>query len=109
MLTDGLRALYGYNHWATERVLDVAAGITPEQWLTPGNAGRGSVRDTLVHLVSAQMRWLAWWDGSRSAEEAYLVRLNPADYPDLASVRAVWTTSDQAIRSFVDGLSDADA
>lgn len=109
MLIEAMRELYGYNHWATERVLDAAAGLTPEQWLAPGTAGRGSVRDTLVHLVSAQMRWLAWWDGSHSPEEAYRIVLDPTDYPDLATVRAVWTESDQAIRAFVDGLSDVDA
>jgi uncharacterized damage-inducible protein DinB len=109
VLTEVLRALYDYNHWATERVLDTAAQLTPEQWLALGTAGRGSVRDTLVHLVSAQNRWLAWWDGSHSAEDANRLRLDPTDYPDLAAVRAVWAASDEAIQAFVNGLSDAEA
>jgi uncharacterized damage-inducible protein DinB len=109
MLTEVLRALYDYNHWATEIVLDTAAKLAPEQWLAPGTAGRGSVRDTLVHLVSAQNRWLAWWDGSHSAEDANRIRLDPADYPDLAAVRTAWAASDEAIRAFVARLSEADA
>lgn len=109
MLTEVLRALYDYNRWATETVLNAAERLTPEQWLEPGIAGQGSVRDTLVHLVSAQNRWLAWWDGSHSPEDAYRIRLNPADYPDLAAVRAAWMASDQAIRAFVDELGEAAA
>jgi uncharacterized damage-inducible protein DinB len=108
MHADAFRELYHYNHWATEQVLDAASGLTQEQLLAPGTAGRGSIRDTLVHLVSAQMRWLAWWDNTHSAEEAYLIHLNEADYPDLASVRAVWTESDRSLRAFVDSLTDAD-
>jgi uncharacterized damage-inducible protein DinB len=108
MLADALRELYNYNHWATERVLEAASGLTQEQLLAPGTAGRGSVRDTLVHLISAQLRWLAWWDNSHSAEEAQRIRLDPADYPDFASVRAIWTESDRALRTFVDSLTDAD-
>jgi uncharacterized damage-inducible protein DinB len=108
MLAEALRALYDYNHWATEMVLDTAAKLTPEQWLAPGNAGRGSIRDTLVHLVSAQKRWLAWWDGSHTPEQAYAILLDPADYPNLDSVRAVWTGSDEALRAFAESLSDTD-
>lgn len=108
MLIEALGELYGYSHWATERVLDAAAGLTPEQWLAPGGAGRGAIRDTLVHLISVQMRWLAWWDGSRTVEEAYRISLNPAGYPDLAAVRAAWTTSDTAIRAFVDARRQVD-
>jgi uncharacterized damage-inducible protein DinB len=109
MLTEALRAMYGYNRWATERMLEAAAGLTPEQWLAPGVAGRGSVRDTLVHLISAQRSWLAWWDGSLPPDQAYGLSLDPGEFPDLAAVRAVWTTVDRATRAFVDGLSDSEA
>src|SRR5262249_43830439 len=106
MLAKALCDLYGYNHWATERVLDAAAKLMPEEWLAPGNAGRGSIRDTLVHMISAQKRWLAWWDGSLTPERAYSTVLDLADYPDVESVRGIWTESDQAMRAFAEALSD---
>lgn len=108
MLVEALRALYGYNRWATERVLGVAEQLTPEQWLAPGSAGRGSVRDTLVHLVSTQRSWLAWWDGSLPPDEAYRLSLDPADFPNPAAVRAALAAVDQATQAFLDGLSAAD-
>jgi uncharacterized damage-inducible protein DinB len=108
MLAAALHTLYEYNRWATRRLLEVAERLTPEQLHTPGNAGHGSVRDTLLHLISVQRSWLAWWDGSLSAEEAYRLTLDPADFPDLAALRTAWETVDQATQAFVAGLKDED-
>ena len=107
-MLETLRAMYGYNRWATERLLDASANLTREQWLAPGNAGRGSVRDTLVHAISAQRSWLGWWDGSVPADQRTRLRLDPTEFPDLAAVRAIWATVDLATRTFLDGLTDAD-
>ena len=84
MFVEALRALYGYNRWATERVLEAAAGLSPDQLLAPGTAGHGSIRDTLVHLIAAQRGWLSWWNGSLTAKEAIALRPDPADLSDLA-------------------------
>ena len=81
MFAEALRALYGYNRWATERVLQAAAGLNPDQLLMPGTAGHGSIRDTLVHLIATQRGWLSWWNGSLTAQEAIALRPDPADFP----------------------------
>lgn len=109
MLTESLRTMYGYNRWAMERVLEASARVTPEQFLTPGGAGQGSVRDTLVHVLASQQGWLTWWEGSLSVEEIFRHRLLPADFPDVAAVRAAWAASEQRTQAFVGGLSDANA
>jgi uncharacterized damage-inducible protein DinB len=108
MLAATLRTLYGYNHWATERLLEVAKQLTPEQLHAPGSAGHGSVHNTLLHLVNTQKSWLAWWDGSLSAEEAYRLTLNPTDFPDLAALRTIWEEVEQATQAFVSSLTDED-
>jgi len=107
MLIDAVRSLYRFNHWATERVLIAAEGLTPEQWLRPGTAGQGSIRDTLAHQIRAQKGWLAWWDGSLSAEEAYAIRLNATELPDLPALRAAWSEVERATQSFIGRLNDA--
>ena len=109
MLAETLRTLYGYNRWATERVLAAADRLTSEQLDVPGGAGRGSVRETLIHLISTQRGWLSWWDGSLSADEAYQFRLDPADLPDVAAVRTAWEAVEQQTESFIAGLDDAGA
>jgi uncharacterized damage-inducible protein DinB len=108
MLAGTLRTLYGYNRWATQRLLEVAERLTPEQLHTPGDAGHGSVHNTLLHLIDVQQSWLAWWDGSLSAEEAYRLTLDPADFPDLATLYAAWEKVEKATQAFVSDLSDED-
>ncbi len=108
MIADAVRDLYSYSRWATELVLDAAEKLTPEQLHTPGTAGHGSVRDTLVHLMRAQKGWLSWWDGSLSAADAYHLRWDPADYPDVAALRSLWASLEAQTQAFVGGLTDAD-
>jgi len=108
MLIEALRTSYDYNHWATGRILDVAAALTPEQLNAPGNAGHGSIRETLLHQVSTQQSWVSWWDGSLSLGEALAYRLDPAAYPDLAALRAAWESVEAQTFRFLDGLTDED-
>ncbi|MCM8747917.1 DinB family protein [Thermomicrobiaceae bacterium CFH 74404] len=108
MLVEVIRTLYSYNRWATERVLDAAGRLTPEQLHAPGEAGHGSIHNTLLHIISTQRSWLSWWDGSLSPEEAYRFRLNPTDYPDLLSLRRAWEELERDTAAFVSRLSDDD-
>ena len=107
-MIEAIRALYDYCGWATERILDAAALLLPEQWLALGSAGRGSARDTLVHVISAQRGWLAWWNGSLPADVAYQHVLDPAQFPDPPAVRVVWSSVEHATRLFLDELTEAD-
>jgi uncharacterized damage-inducible protein DinB len=109
MLAEALRTLYGYNRWATERVLEVTSRLASEQLNAPGTAGHGSVRETLLHMLDTHRGWLSWWDGSLSAEDAYNLQTNAADYPDLEAVRGLWESIEAQTQAYVAGLSDADA
>lgn len=103
MLLEGIPTLYEHNRIATERVLDTAEGLTEEQWLAPQTAGRGSIRDTLVHLVSGMRGWLASWEGAANPGQP-----DPEGYPDVASVRAFFREVDVASQEFLKGLADTD-
>lgn len=108
MFADALKRLYAYNQWATGRVLEAAAPLTPEQLHAPGQAGHGSMRDTLLHLLNTHRGWLSWWDGSRSAEEAYSLQADPADFPDIEALRAFWVEISRQTDAFVSGLQGDD-
>jgi uncharacterized damage-inducible protein DinB len=109
VLADALRTLYGYTEWATGRLLEAAEHLTPEQLHRPGSAGHGSVRDTLLHLMRTQRSWLSWWDGSLPADEAYALALDPAAYPDVGALRALWADVARQTRAFTAGLTDREA
>ena len=90
MLNEALRTMFEYDRWATGRLLDVAEALTPEQLNLPGNAGRGSIRETLIHLIMVQKRWRVLWDGSMALDEALSFQVDANDYPDIPNVRALW-------------------
>jgi uncharacterized damage-inducible protein DinB len=108
VFADALRTLYGYNAWANERVLDATTRLTSAQLLEPGQAGHGSVRDTLVHQLRTHRGWLSWWDGSLPPEQAYGLRMDPADFPDVTALRAAWEAIKRQTEAFVSGLTDED-
>jgi uncharacterized damage-inducible protein DinB len=102
MKTDLIRTFYEYNTWANERILTTAARLTNEQFVAPGSASFSSVRDTLVHTMWAQWNWLLRWRGEPNAP-----RFEPAEYADVAAVRARWDAIDSETHAFVARTDDA--
>ena len=103
MLIEAIQALYEHNRIGTEIVLDTAEKLTKEQWLADQSAGRGSIRDTLVHLTSGMRGWLASWEGKPNPGQP-----DPVDYADVAAVRAFFRSVDVASQSYLKGLTDPD-
>ena len=103
MLTDVIRSLYRYNEWANGRILDASARLTPAQLLEGGGASFDSIRDTLVHTMSAQWVYLERWQG-RSPRAFF----DAATFPDLDAVHARWDAIERDTRAFVAALTDAD-
>ena len=106
MLTDAIRGLYEYNRWAKLRLIEQAAELTPEQLHQPGDAGHGSFRDTILHLMETQRGWSSWWDESMSPMEAYTFVYDHSDYPDAESLQAEFERLSGANAAFIDSLSD---
>ena len=103
MLADIIRSLYRYNEWANRRILDTSARCTREQLLEGGGASFDSLRDTLVHTMSAQWIYLERWHG-RSPRATF----DAAEFPDLTAIRARWQRVEHDTRAFVAQLADAD-
>ncbi len=101
-MLEGIRDLYAYSAWANARILDTAEQLTQEQFTTPG-AGLGSIRDTLVHTASAQWLWLARWRGASPTE-----LWNPADIPDMATLRNHWDEVEAATSTYIATLREPD-
>lgn len=63
----------------------------------------GSVRNTLVHVLSAEWGRLDRCGGPERGE-----RLNPQDCPSLDSLVQAWTRVQEYVRGFLSGLKDED-
>ncbi len=54
-----LAILFEHNNWANQKILDACASLSDEQLdAPPQSATEGSIRSTLLHIVSAQYSYL---------------------------------------------------
>jgi uncharacterized damage-inducible protein DinB len=103
MTIDLIRALYAYSDWANQRLLETALALPPDQLFSSDGPDSSSVRDTLVHIMSAQQVWLA-----RMQDGATPAALDPHDFPDIPRIHARWAAINQATQQLLDRL-DGDA
>jgi len=62
-----------------------------------------SIRDTVVHLYTADWGWHLLWQGQMLTDSA-----PAAGFPDLESVENAWREQERKVRSFVENLQEAD-
>ncbi len=98
-----LERLYDYNYWANTKLLDVVSQLTPDQFTQSVAGSYGSIRNTLVHVLSAEWGWLDRCGGPKRGE-----RLNPEDYPTVESLTGAWTRVEEYMCGFLSGLKDED-
>jgi uncharacterized damage-inducible protein DinB len=102
MTTHDAIALIDYNYWARDRLLDAVRPLSPDQYLQEIVSSFRSIRDTLVHVYSAEWVWHQRWLGSSPTSPV------PFDaFADLAALEAAWRELEQDVRAFVRNLGDA--
>ena len=99
-----LRTLVDYSYWANARLLDGVALLTNEQYTKPLESSFSSARDTMVHIYGAESIWTVRMHGESPAGFPSVDSL-----PDVATLRAGWTTLESRLRNFVASLDDAGA
>ncbi len=102
MSTSLLGDAFAHHIWATERLIDECASLTPEQLETPVPGTYGSIIDTLRHLVSADCWYLTFF-----REEAQ--RLEEGVEADVAELRSAITSNGKDWMELLAGELDADA
>src|SRR5215467_4733420 len=98
-----LQALYDYSYWANGRIFDVLVELTPDEFARQVAGGHGSVRNTMVHMMSSEWGWLDRCGGARRGPA-----LIAADYPTVVSVINRWRQIEIDVRSFLGTLNDED-
>jgi uncharacterized damage-inducible protein DinB len=97
-----LTTLLDFHYWARDRILEAVERLSQEQFTRDLKSSFPSIRDTLVHLLAAELNWYARWQGQSSSS-----MLDPAAFPDVESLRAAWAASEASIRGYVGGISEA--
>jgi uncharacterized damage-inducible protein DinB len=100
---DDVRTLVDYHYWARNRMFEALAHLTSDQFTQNLFNSFPSIRDTVVHLYTADWGWHLLWQGQPLTEP-------PAadSFSDLASVQGVWQDQERKVRVFVENLADQD-
>jgi uncharacterized damage-inducible protein DinB len=106
MRRDPIVLLYRYNHWATDRVLTAASGMSAEQLEVAGHAGHGSVRETFIHLLETQRAWISWLDGSMEPMAAMRRRIDRESVRTVADIRAHWRAIEEQTFGLLERLTE---
>jgi uncharacterized damage-inducible protein DinB len=101
MNRNDIELLYAYNRWANAKVLKAVSALTKEQFTRDLGGSYRSVRDTLVHIMSAEWIWLMRWKGTSSQ-----AMHNPAEFPRMDVVRTKWSQIEREQAEFVKGVTD---
>jgi uncharacterized damage-inducible protein DinB len=104
MAVQDLRELYAYGHWANGKLLDALSPLPAEEFTRDFAGSYGSIRNTLVHALSAEWGWL----GRCGAQPDRGARLKYEDYPTCQSVIDLSRKVEQIGREFLPALTDAD-
>jgi uncharacterized damage-inducible protein DinB len=99
---DTLRLQLDYSAWATQRLMDVAAKLSPEELTRDFKTADKTVLDTLVHIYAADRIWL-----SRVLAEPRASFIDPEDR-DLTLLQTEWPALHQRWKLWLRDFTDDD-
>jgi uncharacterized damage-inducible protein DinB len=103
MTVKDLQVLYDYGYWANGKLFEVISQLTTEQFTQPVAGSYGSVRNTMVHALSAEWGWLDRCGGAKRG-----AALVASDYRTAASLIDRWQQVEVSVREFLGNLRDKD-
>ena len=105
MRADEIRFLFGYDRWATRKVLDALDRIDPVVWGMAGVVGERGLGSILVHHLGSSRRWRKLFDGE-PMDEGDRLELQPLLTVD--ELRAGWDDEWTAVYAWLPTLTDDD-
>jgi uncharacterized damage-inducible protein DinB len=103
MTADNLRSLFRYHYWANARIFATLSQLTDDEFGRTIAGSYGSLRNTLVHMLSAEWGWLDRCGGPPRG-----AKLDPGNYPSPASLIAAWGAVERDMTSLLGKLTDDD-
>ncbi len=104
MNIEDIQFIYEYNYWANGKILDAAAKVTDEQFFAPGSFSYDSLHGTLFHVLDAEYSWRLLFETNFTVSED----LDRALVSNFQSLKEEWGKEEQAMRAYLNGLTDED-
>lgn len=100
MTQNELQLLVDYHYWARDRMLEALDALPGEAYLRPLGNSFASIRDTVVHVYSAEWIWIERWHGvSPSAP------IDVSGLQDVAALRRAWSALEVRLRAYCETLT----
>lgn len=96
-----VRFLFGFDRWATEKVLTVARTVPVQEWSESNRIDRRGLGGILVHALGAHERWRAGWEG-----RSMVVRRENEPLPSAGELIDLWVAEWRALDAYLDGITD---
>lgn len=93
--------LAAYNAWADLKATNWLEQISDEQWNMTITSSFSSVRDTAVHIASAEKIWIDFW--TNAPTPVYLSAGFAGTKSDLINI---WKTSSAGVQKFIDSYPE---
>ncbi len=111
MAADYFRLLFEYNRWANHLVLDRAAEAAEADYMAEVDGlSFGSLHATLVHILVAELVWLARWQGGLPPEELKDARradrLAATEIATFDALTDLWRSEEAAQECFFSALTE---
>lgn len=103
MTISELSTSFEYHYWANSKLLDVVSTLSEAQFTQDVAGSLGSVRNTLVHVLSTEWGWLARCGGHPRGS-----RLDADEFPTPRSLVDQWVIVRSHVEDFLQQLSDDD-
>lgn len=97
-----MNQLYEYGYWAFDRVWTCIMPLSDEQFIQETDYSMGSIRNQVVHIMSASRRWMERLQGIE-----VLPHLEFDAFQTKDATRAMWDTLRDETMTYVRSLSQA--
>jgi uncharacterized damage-inducible protein DinB len=95
-----IEMLFNHNSVSREPLLKTLEEFSSEELLKPTGAGKGSIRDILVHIMNAEKFWITY------LKEVEYQMNKPEDFQDIRSIRDKWSKISADTEEFIKNLPE---
>jgi uncharacterized damage-inducible protein DinB len=101
MNADAFRHFYQYHFSENHIIWEHVSALSEAEFTRDPDYSRGSVKDQVLHLISADDSWFCELRGVPVPRD-----LKPADFPDRPAIRAHWDAVEASMQAYLAGLRD---
>ena len=100
MKPNEIKTIFDYHFWAFERIWECISQLSDEQFIEETHYSAGSIRNIVVHMMSANQNWVSRLQGVETPP-----RLAFEDFDRLARTKTKWDELRKGFLSYLDSLT----